>query len=113
MTDAAASSLPLCQPLTRSGDGGSHERTGQTTPQVAPLAADLGRSWRLPRQAQKKSGRTIEQYIELLRLFDRFLAESGVAQQITSIGREHVEMFIADILTRAKPRGTRPARLVR
>jgi hypothetical protein len=71
---------------------------------VAPLVADLGRSWRLPRQAQKKSGRTIEQYIELLRLFDRFLAESGVAQQITSIGREHVEMFIADILTRAASR---------
>jgi hypothetical protein len=27
-----------------------------------------------------------------------------VAQQITSIGREHVEMFIADILTRAASR---------
>jgi site-specific recombinase XerD len=72
-------------------------------PQVAPLVADLGRSWRLSLEAQNKSVRTIEQYIESLRLFVRFLDGHGMPQAITSITREHVETFIADILTRAKP----------
>jgi len=76
-------------------------RTGSRAA-IAPTIEVLTRSWRLSLEAQDKSRRTLEQYLESLRLFDAFLARSGMPQAVASIAREHVEAFIADVLTRSK-----------
>ena len=66
---------------------------------IEQLVPDFERSLR----AQHKSPRTIEAYTEAARLLDRFLSEKGMPRQVRSIGREHVEAFIDDQLSRWKP----------
>jgi site-specific recombinase XerD len=70
--------------------------------QVSPGINVLGRSWKLSLEAQNKSPRTIKQYLDSLRLFERFLVEKGIPTEVASITREHVEAFLADLLTRSK-----------
>ena len=43
-----------------------------------PSVADLTRSFELHRRAEKKAGRTIERYLDALRLAARFLTTRGV-----------------------------------
>ncbi len=74
-----------------------------TKPVGTPTIDVLTGAWRLALEAQHKSRRTIELYLESLRLFDAFLAEHGMPQAVAFVTREHVEGFIAEILTRAKP----------
>jgi hypothetical protein len=38
-----------------------------------------------------------------LRLLSAFLAERGMPDDLADLSREHIEKFIADILTRSKP----------
>ena len=70
---------------------------------VGPTIEVLRRSWRLSLEAQNKSPRTISQYLDSLRLFEAFLTATGMPVVAGSITREHVEAFLADLLTRAKP----------
>jgi site-specific recombinase XerD len=63
----------------------------------------LGDSFRRSLLAENKSPRTVQTYMEALRLFGAFLADKGMPTEIPNIRREHVESFIADLLARWKP----------
>ena len=66
-----------------------------------PSVADLVRSFELHLRAENKAGRTIETYLDALRLAARFLSARGV--QLEEARREDIEAFIADQLARWKP----------
>jgi Phage integrase, N-terminal SAM-like domain len=66
-----------------------------------PSVADLVRSFELHLRAENKAGRTIETYLDALRLAAQFLSERGV--ELERARREDVEVFIADQLARWKP----------
>jgi site-specific recombinase XerD len=66
-----------------------------------PSVADLVRSFELHLRAENKAGRTIETYLDALRLAAQFLSSRGV--QLEHARREDVEVFVADQLTRWKP----------
>ena len=68
-----------------------------------PTFGAMRRSWRLTLEAQNKSPRTIEQYLESLGLFTRYLDTAGLPDDVAAILREHVEAFIAEQLTRNSP----------
>ncbi|MCL5957857.1 MAG: tyrosine-type recombinase/integrase [Chloroflexi bacterium] len=53
--------------------------------------------------AENKSPRTIQTYGEALRQFGDFLVAKGMPTEPVNLHREHVEAFIADLLTRFKP----------
>jgi site-specific recombinase XerD len=53
--------------------------------------------------AANKAPRTIESYIEAVRLLGAFLVETGMPTQVGNVRREHIEAFIADSLERFKP----------
>ena len=54
-------------------------------------------------RAANLSPRTIQTYSESAQQFARFLAESGMPQDVAHITREHVESFITHLLERWKP----------
>lgn len=60
-------------------------------------------SYVLHMRAANKSPRTVETYTEAVGQLDAFLAGQGMPRQVAHIKREHVESFIADLLTRWKP----------
>ena len=62
--------------------------------------AALTESFRRSLLAENKSPKTIKTYSEALRLFGAFLVRNGMPQAVAHIKREHVEAFIADLLTR-------------
>src|SRR5690242_19502060 len=53
--------------------------------------------------AENKSAKTVDTYMEGLRLFSVFLAEKAMPLVVAHIRREHVEAFIADLLANWKP----------
>ena len=63
----------------------------------------LTASFRRSLQAQNKSPRTIQTYGEALGQFGTFIAASGMPEAVTGLRREHVEAFVADLLSRFKP----------
>jgi len=63
----------------------------------------LALSWKLSLEAANRSPRTVKTYQESTRLFADYLEASGMPTAVSSIRREHVEAFIADLLTRFKP----------
>lgn len=63
----------------------------------------LPESFRRSLRAENKSPRTVETYGEALRLFDDFLARTGMPRNPNHIKREHLEAFIADLLAKWKP----------
>src|SRR5688572_10855778 len=63
----------------------------------------LAQSFRRSLLAENKAPRTVETYAEAIRLFGDFLATNGMPTVPRHIKREHVEAFIAELLTRAKP----------
>ncbi len=63
----------------------------------------LARSYRRALLAQNKSPRTVQAYGEAVRLFGEFLVARGMPTNVADITREHVELFIADLLARWKP----------
>ncbi len=73
------------------------------TVSVCPTLAVLGESFHRSLLAENKSPMTIKAYLEALRLFDRYAADNGMPREATSIRREHVEAFIADVLAHWKP----------
>jgi site-specific recombinase XerD len=81
----------------------------QKTPTVASLDAlpgdlrALAKSYRLSLIASNKSPRTIQVYLESIRLLGEFLERVGMPTDIEALSREHVESFVADQLDRWKP----------
>lgn len=63
------------------------------------LAHDFERSL----TSRNRSPRTIEAYLEAVRLFDTFLTEHEMPRQLRAVTREHVEAWISDQLARWKP----------
>ena len=53
-------------------------------------------------QARNRAPRTVEVYTEAVKALDAFLADRGMPRDVAAIHREHVEEFIADLLTRFK-----------
>ena len=51
-------------------------------------------------RAHNRSPRTIQSYCEAAKLLDTYLTERGMPRNLRNIGREHVEAFIDDQLTR-------------
>jgi site-specific recombinase XerD len=70
---------------------------------VSPAFAALLTSWRRHLTAENKAPRTLQTYSEALTLFGRFLVDHGMPTDPTVISREHIEEFIAQLLTRFKP----------
>src|SRR5688572_18960883 len=70
---------------------------------VAPTVSSLLASWARSLRAGGKSPNTVSGYLDALRCFANFLSEAGLAQSVTSITREHVEMFLEGELARHKP----------
>ena len=54
-------------------------------------------------RAQNAAERTVRTYLEAVGLLASYLAEVGMPTTPDAITREHVESFIADLLTRCKP----------
>ncbi len=65
--------------------------------------ASLASSWKRALRAQNKSPRTIRAYTDGVRLFDEYLARTGMPRVVAHVRREHVEAFIADQVDRFKP----------
>ncbi len=53
-------------------------------------------------QARNRAPRTVEVYTEAVKALDAFLSDRGMPRDVAAIAREHVEEFIADLLTRFK-----------
>jgi site-specific recombinase XerD len=62
----------------------------------------MAASFRRSLLAANKSPRTVQTYTEGVRLLGEFLAARGMPQQIAHLTREHIEEFIADLLTHFK-----------
>lgn len=63
----------------------------------------MARSFRRTLLAENKSPHTVAAYMEAVRRFGLFLADHGMPTQVANIAREHVEAFVADVLTTAAP----------
>ena len=63
----------------------------------------MANSWKLALEAQNKSPKTLEAYLGSLHKLDRFLAAKGMPRGVARIRREHIEAFIAHLLTVYKP----------
>ena len=67
----------------------------------------LAESFQRTLLAENKSAKTVETYLEGLRLFSVFLNEQGMPLIVGNIRREHVESFIAALLEQWKPAAAR------
>lgn len=70
---------------------------------ASPAFQQLSKSFQRSMLAANKTPKTVETYIEALRLFGEYLAAQGMPQEVAHIRREHVESFIAHLLERWKP----------
>ena len=66
-----------------------------------PRLPDLARSFERHLRAENKSDRTVETYLEAVRLLKAFLARRGV--DLAEADRAQIEAFLADLLARWKP----------
>lgn len=66
-----------------------------------PRLPDLGRSFERHLRAENKSDRTVETYLEAVRLLEAFLTVRGLG--VADAGRADIEAFLADLLARWKP----------
>jgi hypothetical protein len=78
--------------------------TGQARPAVIynDLAALLP-DWEISLRARGRQPTTIDSYLICARNLYNFLASRGMPTVVTSITREHVEHFLADMFERVKP----------
>jgi hypothetical protein len=76
---------------------------------AASVAADVGDirtladSWRISLQARNLSGRTLRTYTESLDSFTAFALANGMPTQASSISREHVDTWLADLASKFTP----------
>jgi integrase len=66
-----------------------------------PRLPDLTRSFERHLRAENKSDRTVETYLEAVRLLEAFLAGRGV--RLAEADRAQIEAFLADLLAHWKP----------
>jgi site-specific recombinase XerD len=66
-----------------------------------PRLPDLARSFERHLRAENKSDRTVETYLEAVRLLESFLARRSLG--LAEADRSHIEAFLADLLARWKP----------
>jgi site-specific recombinase XerD len=66
-----------------------------------PRLPDLTRSFERHLRAENKSDRTVETYLEAVRLLQAYLARRGVG--LAEADRTQIEAFLADLLARWKP----------
>jgi site-specific recombinase XerD len=96
-------------PLKRSNATAEHDTiTAQQTKlaPAPPVRGDLpllAASFRRHLLASNKAPRTVAGYLDAVRLLGEFLAVHGMPGDVAALTREHIEEFVADILTRAKP----------
>src|SRR6266550_5461468 len=64
---------------------------------------ELAGSFKRHLEAENKRPRTVQGYIESLSAFRSFLEDEGMPLEVGTLRREHMEAFLADLLTRAKP----------
>lgn len=67
---------------------------------VADSIERLVQSWRLSLRARNRAPRTVELYTDSLAQFARYLHTAGMPTRMSSITREHVESYLADVLDR-------------
>src|SRR5262249_27159091 len=82
------------------------ERTTTTRSQVPtaePTITELLRESELRLRAGNKSPTTIKTYCSAPTQLAAFLEANGMPPAVTHIAREHVEAFLADLLTRRSP----------
>jgi site-specific recombinase XerD len=70
---------------------------------AAPTIQELASSFQRSLLAQNKSPKTVKSYMEAVRLLDRYLNQQGMPNKLTSVGRDHIEAFIADQLDQWRP----------
>jgi hypothetical protein len=79
-----------------------HHLTGVLRAAMSELRLpDLARSFERHLRAENKSDRTVETYLEAVRLLEAFLAGRGVG--LAEADRSQIEAFLADLLARRKP----------
>jgi site-specific recombinase XerD len=66
---------------------------------LATLLAD----WQISLRARGRQPSTIQSYLNCARNLHAFLVSNGMPTQVTSITREHVEHFLADMFERVSP----------
>ena len=76
------------------------DRAVEAAPQMFRV---LLKSYRRHLAAENKGVRTIQTYTEAVRQFGEYVESQGMPTDPTQATREHVEAFIADLLTRHKP----------
>lgn len=80
-----------------------YTRTEASAPAQNEAFAVLATSFRRHLAAENKAPKTLTTYLEAVRLLGEFLVRQGMPTAPASITREHLEMFIGDLLTRHKP----------
>lgn len=76
----------------------------ERTMKAAPLAVRvLHKSFQRHLQAENKAPRAVQSYTESLNRFAAFLQVQGMPTDPADVSREHVESFIADLLSTHKP----------
>jgi hypothetical protein len=63
----------------------------------------LARSFKRSLLAGNKSPNTVDTYMTMLTVFDRFLVEKGMPTTVAALTREHCETFLADQAARFEP----------
>lgn len=72
--------------------------------EAAPAAfRALMLSFRRHLLAENKAPRIVQTYTEALRQFSEYLTTQGMPTDPANVSREHIESFVADLLTRHKP----------
>src|SRR5712692_6607271 len=70
---------------------------------ASPAFQQLAKSFQRSLLASNKSPRTVQSYLEVVRMFGEYLADKGMPQEVAHLRREHVESFIAHLLELWKP----------
>ena len=70
---------------------------------LSPSYRMLARSYERHLRASNKARMTVVTYMSAIAALGAFLADQGMPTDPAAVTREHVEAFIADILSRAKP----------
>jgi site-specific recombinase XerD len=77
--------------------------TTRATPAPTIELGSLIDEWARSLRSERKSERTIRSYTDGARAFVAFSTERGMPTDVAAIRREHVEMYIVDVLDRWKP----------
>ena len=74
-----------------------------TSSALSYTVGELAESFRRSLLARNRAERTIVTYLDAVSQLEEFLRAKGMPESVDGVRREHVEAFIADLLTRVKP----------